>query len=155
MKIIIQRVLKAKVTSEEKLVSTINKGYIILICFKRDYIPDLNSVIKKILKLRLFDNWKKTITDNKNMKDMICKNALSLDQCKEILLLSQFTLYASTKNVKPSFHMAEETEKAKKLFYEFVEEFKKQFKNVKSGIFGKYLNIETTLDGPCTITIEF
>lgn len=140
MKAVIQRVKKCAVRREDELVSSIGPGCVVLVCFKRTEAVDLDKAAKKMLEMRLFDSWTKSLEEMEF----------------ELMILSQFTLYAQLKGRKPSFHLAEERSLAKSLFTEFIARLKRRYcaEKVKSGIFGAKLEIEATLDGPCTIVYE-
>lgn len=146
MKIIIQRVNKAKVLRQAQdksweKVGEIGRGLFILVGFKKgDSEKDVEVFAEKVSKLRV-------------MKDGEKKMNLSvIDTKSEILVVSQFTLYADTVGGnRPSFIDAEEPEKAKKLYELFIEKLKEKDIKVETGSFGDYMRIEAELDGPVTI----
>lgn len=146
MKLVIQRVKSAKVIKKEdgSVVGKINGGLFILLGIKKgDTQKQVEDCVEKIAKLRI-------------MSDKEDKMNLSvLDTNSEILLVSQFTLYANTNSGnRPSFLDAEEPQKAKELYEYFVSKLKEKDIKVEIGSFGNYMEIETELDGPVTIVIE-
>jgi len=90
------------------------------------------------------------------MSDQNSKMNLSIvDTKSEILLVSQFTLYANTKDGnRPSFIDAEEPAKAKELYEYMITKLKETGLNVQTGSFGDYMEINAVLDGPVTIVLE-
>lgn len=146
MKLVIQRVKKAKVTLERhgEAVGEIDKGLFVLVGFKKgDTKEKINELCQKIIKLRV-------------MSDKEDKMNLSVgDVGAEFLVVSQFTLYANTSGGnRPSFIDAEEPVKAQELYDYLIEKLRKSGVKVETGKFGEYMNIETILDGPVTITLE-
>lgn len=146
MKLVIQRVGQAKVTSVEdnKVVGEIQKGLFILLGIKKDDAEkQVEELVNKLIKLRVMSD------ENDKM------NLSIMDTKSEVLLVSQFTLYANTKDGnRPSFIEAEEPAKAKELYEYFIENLKEKGVKVETGSFGGYMKIETVLDGPVTIVIE-
>jgi D-aminoacyl-tRNA deacylase len=144
MKTVIQRVKQACVSSENKLISKINRGLLVLIGFKQnDTHQNSEYIIKKITNLRIF-------SDKKNLMDKSIKD-LNL----EILLVSQFTLYADCKKGnRPSFSKAMPPQEAEIFYTEFVHKLKEVYPNIKTGIFGANMNVELINDGPVTIILE-
>jgi D-tyrosyl-tRNA(Tyr) deacylase len=143
MKLIIQRVSKSSVSVDNKIVGKINNGLNILVGFTVDdneLIVD--KIIDKILKLRIFD-------DNNNKINLSLK-----DVGGEILLISQFTLYADTRNGnRPSFTQAAKPEVAKKLYDYMLFKLSSSLKT-NSGVFGANMIVEIINDGPLTIIID-
>jgi D-tyrosyl-tRNA(Tyr) deacylase len=143
MKLIIQRVSKSSVSVDNKIVGKINNGLNILVGFTVDdneLIVD--KIIDKILKLRIFD-------DNNNKINLSLK-----DVGGEILLISQFTLYADTRNGnRPSFTQAAKPEVAKKLYDYMLFKLSSSVKT-NSGVFGANMIVEIINDGPLTIIID-
>ena len=146
MKLVIQRVSRASVTVKEtnEIVGKINKGLFILLGIKKgDTKEKISELIEKISKLRIMAD------ENNKM------NLSVLDTKSEILLVSQFTLYANTKDGnRPSFIEAEEPKKAKELYEYFVKRLREKGIKVETGSFGDYMEISCILDGPVTINLE-
>lgn len=144
MRLVIQRVTQAEVSVEEKIVGKIDKGLFILVGFKKgDTEAMATSISDKLSKLRV-------------MADSEDKMNLSvLDTGASILLVSQFTLYANTKDGnRPSFIEAEEPIRAEALYNYFINSLKEKNIKVETGSFGKYMKIDAELDGPVTIVLE-
>ncbi len=146
MRLVIQRVKKASVerVTDKRIVGSINKGFFILVGVgKEDKLEDARILAEKVSKLRI-------------MSDEQDKMNLSLKQVGgELLVVSQFTLYADTSNGnRPSFINAGLPEKAKEIYEYFVENLKEKGLKVETGSFGDYMKINTELDGPVTIIIE-
>ena len=144
MKIIIQRVLQASVTVNFKVVSNINKGYLLLVSFTySDNNLIIDKMIDKLLKLRLFEDDKGKIN-------------LSINEIKgEILSIPQFSLYASTKKGnRPSFENVLPSIESEKLF----EYYKKRLTNITKtsnyGIFKADMKVSLINDGPLTIILD-
>ncbi|MDP1710147.1 MAG: D-aminoacyl-tRNA deacylase [bacterium] len=146
MKLIVQRVLKAKVlrrTQDKSLevVGEIGKGLFVLFGVKKgDTVKDAEAGANKLFKLRV-------------MSDDGDKMNLSVNDVKgKFLVVSQFTLYADTSGGnRPSFVNAALPEDAKKIYEYFIEKLKSLGAIVATGSFGDYMQIETVLDGPVTI----
>lgn len=146
MKLVIQRVSKASVerNSDKKVVGKINSGLFVLLGIKKgDTESDAGFLAEKLVKLRI-------------MADVHDKMNLSvIDSKSEILIVSQFTLYANTSGGnRPSFIDAEDPVKAKILYEYFIEKLKEKGIKVETGSFGDYMNISAVLDGPVTIVLE-
>ncbi|MBS5736885.1 MAG: D-tyrosyl-tRNA(Tyr) deacylase [Clostridiales bacterium] len=143
MKAVIQRVRSASLVSEGKTVSEIGKGLFILLGVRdSDSEEDSRLLAAKCSGIRLFED------DRGKMN-------LSVDDIGgEILVVSNFTLYADCKKGKrPSFTSAARPEKAKPLYESFVRNLDCE-KVVKTGIFGADMKISAENDGPVTIIIE-
>ena len=143
MKLIIQRVSKAKVTINQKTIGQIKKGYLVLVGFRvGDTKEKITSMAKKLINLRI-------------MADKNNKMNLSLAGVKgELLLVSQFTLYADTSSRRPGFTKSAKPGLAKNLFDQFVKECQKSAIKVQTGEFGAYMQVEIHNDGPVTIILE-
>lgn len=144
MKLVVQRVNKATVTVNGKVVGEIGKGLFILLGVSQDDDEkDADMLAEKLFKLRVMADEKDKI--NRTVKDVE----------GSFLVVSQFTLYAdASKGNRPSFIKAAEPEKAKGLYEYFVDKLKKNGIKVKTGSFGDYMKIDTELDGPVTILFD-
>jgi len=145
MKIVVQRVTSASVTVDQKIVSEIGKGYLLLVGIAaNDTSHDVQKHVSSILKMRIFS-------------DAEGKMQHSIgDIGGEILVVSQFTLLANfAKGNRPSFHDAAKPEVAKFLFDEFVEGLRSQLSSkILTGIFGADMQVSLCNDGPVTIILE-
>ena len=144
MKAVIQRTSKASVTVEGREVATIGIGFLVLIGIGIDDMQeDADYIIKKIIGLRIFDDTEGRI--NKSLADVD----------GEVLLVSQFTLYADTKSGnRPSFIKAMPPQEALPFFDTFVAKFRTQYPKTKTGIFGANMQVALINDGPITIIID-
>ena len=144
MKAVIQRVLDANLKVDGKLISEIGFGYVIFLGIKKgDGKEQADYMIKKISPLRICEDENEKI------------NRSIIDEKGEILLVSQFTLFADTSHGnRPSFFEAETPEKANELYLYVAEGLKKQGIPVKLGVFGADMKINQTNDGPFTVIIE-
>ena len=144
MKFVIQNVLNASVSVDQKIVGQINQGYVVFIGISNDDNEETaNKMIQKMLNLRIF-------------QDENGKTNLSLEQISgELLLISQFTLYAECKHGnRPSFIKAGKPEHAQKLYNYIIEQCKMKVPNVQTGIFGADMKVSLTNDGPFTIVLD-
>ncbi|MBD3231715.1 D-tyrosyl-tRNA(Tyr) deacylase [Candidatus Dependentiae bacterium] len=144
MKVVIQRVNYASVSVENKLISKINKGLLIFVGIgKNDNQKDIEYIIRKILNLRIFDTTEKFM--DKNVKDLDL----------EILSVSQFTLCVNfRKGNRPSFDMSMPSKEAAKFYRKFFLKLKEKYPKAKDGIFGAYMDIKLSNDGPVTIILD-
>lgn len=145
MKAVIQRVANAQVTVDEKIVGKIEKGLLILLGIgKDDSDEDIDYLVRKIIHLRIFND-----TDSK-------MNLSLKDIDGDVLIISQFTLYADTKKGnRPSYIQAAQPIIAKNLYEKFLHDFEKEFdKKIQEGIFGADMKVELLNDGPVTILID-
>lgn len=144
MKFVIQRVSEASVTIDKKIVSQIEKGFMILIGVENNDTKEIaDKLIAKTSKMRIFE-------------DENGKTNLSLQDVKgALLLVSQFTLYANCKKGnRPSFIEAGEPKMAEAMYDYIVEEFKKSFDDVGTGKFGADMKVALVNDGPFTIILD-
>lgn len=143
MKAIIQKVKKATLYSEGEKFSEIENGMLVLFGVSaNDDASKVKAFAEKILKLRIFDD-----ENGKTNKSIFDTNG-------EIMVVSNFTLYASLKGTnRPDFINSAKAEKAEEIYNLFVKELSKQIK-VKTGVFRTYMEIETILDGPGTYEYE-
>ena len=144
MRAIVQRALDASCTVDGKVVSSIDKGFMILVGFTHtDRIDEIKLLSRKIAGLRVFEDECGKL--NKGIKDI----------GGSILAISQFTLYADCKKGnRPSFTEAMHFEKANDMFNIFVEELRQYDINVSTGVFGADMKIKFTNDGPVTIILD-
>ena len=143
MKVVVQRSKKSKVTIDNKVNGSINKGYVLLVGFTHGDTTDIvDKMINKILNLRIFED------ENDKM------NLSIKDINGSILSISQFTLYAdSKKGNRPSFINAMKPDEASKLYDYFNQELSKYIE-VNTGIFGADMKVEIYNDGPVTIILD-
>ena len=144
MKIILQKVKKASVSVDNKIVGSIDKGFCLLVgVHKESTIDDAKYLAKKIAQARLFED--------ENDKINLSLN----DVGGSILSVSQFTLYADTKKGnRPSFTSAAGAEKANELYEKFNEYLKEEGVTVETGIFQTMMEVNIVNDGPVTIVYE-
>ena len=135
---VIQRVKSSSVSVDGKVVNKIEKGLNVLIGFEKDdTLEKVEKMAKKIAKLKLFERFKKSVIDIEG----------------EILLISNFTLPATTKKNKPNFQNSLEFEKAKELYEKLLEKLN-DFIPTKGGVFGAMMEVEIVNDGPVTIILK-
>ena len=145
MKLVIQRVTSSSLYIEGSLISQIKQGLVVLIGIsKSDSENVIDNLVKKLLNLRIFED------ENSKMNYSI------LDIEGEILLVSQFTLYADTrKGNRPSFIDAADPKNAEHLYNKFLERLNFILGDkLKTGKFGANMQVELVNDGPVTIIIE-
>lgn len=143
MRVLVQRSKKSSVKVDNKVVGQISKGMVLFIGFTAgDSEENIDYMIQKILKLRIFDD------DNNVMNRNI------LETNGEVLSISQFTLYADTKKGnRPSYIKALNSKEASILYQKFNEKLSKYIK-VETGIFQSEMEVSITNDGPITIMLE-
>lgn len=145
MRAVLQRVTHASVTINDDRKSSIGQGYLVLLgCENADTEEDIEWLSKKICNLRVFDD------ENGVMNKSI------LDVGGEILVVSQFTLWASyKKGNRPSYLRAGSHEVTMPLYERFLEVLSEQLgKPVAAGEFGAYMKVELLNDGPVTICMD-
>lgn len=144
MKFVIQRTTSASIIINQKITAQIGTGLVVLMGIHRDDTTDLNEKwIDKILKLRIFADEHKPI--NRSVQDI---NG-------EILLISQFTLYADCKGQnRPSFMDAAPPEKAKMIYDDFVVKLKERWPQTQTGEFAADMQVSLINDGPVTVILE-
>jgi len=144
MKVVIQRVDKASVLIDNKKEENINKGYMILLGITNDDTEkEIDYLVNKIIKLRIFEDENNKMNLNIN------------DVNGEILLVSQFTLYADVKDGnRPSFKNSMKYDEAEKLYDKFVSKLKETSILVKTGNFGSDMKVSLINNGPVTIIID-
>ena len=145
MRIIVQRVSQASVTVNDEMISSIGKGLLLLAAIETaDTKDDLNWIAQKIAGLRIFD-------DEQQIPN------LSVQDIKgEILIVSQFTLFASTrKGNRPGYSRAAVASVAEPLFLKFIQEVHRITDiNIHTGKFGADMQVRLVNEGPLTIMID-
>ena len=145
MKVVIQRVSSASVTIDSKIVAEIQKGLLVLVGIEdADTQEDTNWLCQKIANLRIFGD------ENEVM------NLSVRDIDGEIIVVSQFTLQASTKKGnRPSYIKASKPDVAIPIYEGFVQQLEKELgKKVQTGVFGADMKVSLLNDGPVTIVID-
>ncbi len=145
MRVVIQRVSEASVTIDQKIKSQIGAGLLILLGIEPDdQDEDILWLVKKISNLRIFPD------------ESGVMNKSIVDKALEMLVISQFTLFASTKKGnRPSYIRAARPEVAIPLYEKFVEELKQTSQlKVGTGTFGADMKVALINDGPVTICID-
>lgn len=144
MKFVIQRVTQASVTVNQRVIGSIKQGFLVLIGVGEDDTTEIaDKLVKKLIGLRIFE-------------DENGKTNLSLKDIQgELLLVSQFTLYADCKKGnRPSFIKAGNPELANQLYEYIIEACKKEFPVVQTGEFGADMKVSLLNDGPFTIILD-
>lgn len=145
MRLLVQRVSKASVEVDNKIIGKIDKGFLVFLGIThKDEEEIADYLVKKLLNLRVFED------ENGKMN-------LSLNDVEgQLLIISQFTLYANTKKSgnRPSFTDAAKPEHAEKLYEYFIKKCKEERVNVQTGKFGADMKVELINDGPVTIMLE-
>ncbi len=144
MKFLIQRVTQASVETEGKVIGKIQKGFLVFIGISQDDSHEIaDKMVRKLLAMRIFE-------------DENGKTNLSLaDVSGELLLISQFTLYADCKKGnRPSFIKAGSPEHANRLYEYIITKCREQIPIVQTGSFGADMKVSLLNDGPFTIMLD-
>lgn len=144
MKVVLQRVREAYVEVDNKIVGKIGQGYLALLGVAETDTEEIcDKMVEKIHKLRIFE-------------DENGKTNLSADDVgAEILVVSQFTLYANCrKGNRPSFNGGAKPDLANELYEYCLKKFSECFKKVEHGIFGADMKVSLLNDGPFTIPLD-
>ncbi len=144
MKLVVQRVKNAKVTVNNKIVGSINEGFMVLLGVTHSDIKETaDYLVKKLCNLRVFKD------ENEKM------NLSIKDIDGELLIVSQFTLYADCQSGnRPSFINSAKPEYANEIYEYFVQKCANEVKRVETGEFGANMQVELLNDGPVTIILE-
>lgn len=144
MKLVVQRVSNAKVEVDNKVVGKISQGFLVLFgAGQGDTKEQADFLAEKLCNLRVFGD------ENGKM------NLSIKDIDGELLIVSQFTLYADCKKGnRPSFVKAAMPDQANELYEYFMEKCKENVKTVEKGIFGANMKVSLLNDGPVTIILE-
>jgi D-tyrosyl-tRNA(Tyr) deacylase len=143
MKLVIQRVTEASVSVEDQIVGQIGRGYLVLLGVGQDDTEEVTrKLADKLVKLRIFP-------------DENGKTNLSLaDVDGEVLVISQFTLYADCRSNRPGFSRAGAPALAEHLYEVFIAHLKNKVRHVGCGCFGEEMQVRLCNDGPFTILLE-
>lgn len=144
MRFVIQRVNHASVSVNGKVVGQINKGFLVLVGVCREDNTEIaDKMARKLIGMRIFEDENgRTNLDLKSVKG-------------ELLLVSQFTLYADCrKGNRPSFTHAGEPAMAEKLYQHIIDLCKQEIPVVEQGIFGADMKVELENDGPFTVILD-
>lgn len=145
MRSIIQRVKSSNVETEGKIIGKINNGLLVFAGFEQtDNDEDIKWMVKKIVNMRIF-------ADDKGKMNLSVK-----DVNGDILVISQFTLHASTKKGnRPSFIKAAKPDISVPLYKKFITELEKSLdKKIQTGQFGAFMKVSLVNNGPVTIFID-
>lgn len=145
MKLVVQRVLNAHVDVDGKTVGKIDKGFMVLCGITHeDTEKEADLLARKLCNLRVFED------ENGKMNFSI------KDVGGELLIISQFTLYADSMSSgnRPSFIAAARPEKAEPLYEYFLDKCRQENIKVEKGIFGAEMKVSLVNDGPVTIILE-
>tara|TARA_B100000749_G_C18414135_1_gene460487 strand:+ start:922 stop:1386 length:465 start_codon:yes stop_codon:yes gene_type:complete len=144
LRILLQRVSKASVSVESRTVGEISQGFVIFLGIsKDDSDKDIRHIVEKVTNLRVF-------------VDSAGKfNLSALDIKADLLIISQFTLYAdSSKGRRPSFLQAALPEKAETMFNQTVDLFRETGLNIQTGQFQANMMVSICNDGPFTVMLD-
>ena len=144
MRAVVQRVKRSSVSIDEKIVSKIDRGLMVLLGIEvNDDESDLHYILKKVTKLRIFDD-----------EDGVMNKSL-LDYGLEVLVVSQFTLYGDArKGNRPSYIRSAKFDQGILLYEKFIEELEKLNVKVSHGEYGADMDVELINDGPVTILLD-
>ncbi|MQF69624.1 D-tyrosyl-tRNA(Tyr) deacylase [SAR202 cluster bacterium AD-804-J14_MRT_500m] len=144
MRVLLQRVTTATVTIEGQIVSQISNGLVVMLgVSKNDAEEDTKYVVDRTVNMRLFPN-------QDGRFDLSAINVQA-----ELLVISQFTLYANTrKGRRPDFTSAAPPDAAEFMYEKAVKMFKETGLTTKTGMFRKHMLVSIQNDGPVTITID-
>jgi D-aminoacyl-tRNA deacylase len=144
MRSVVQRVKKASVEVEGKVVGQIDRGLLVLVGIGQgDTIRDIDWMVDKIINLRVFEN----------EEGKFDRSLLDIDG--ELLAVSQFTLYGDcSRGRRPSFSDAMEAGAARDLFDVFVQKARQKVRRVETGVFQATMDVALINDGPVTLIID-
>jgi len=144
LKALIQRVSSASVKVDGRVTGSIQQGLVVFVGIGRtDNLSDASYIVNKVVNMRLFDN-------SDGMFDLS-----ALDIHSQLLIVSQFTLYAQTrKGRRPSFVDAMPPGQARDLYEQTVELFRESGLAIETGVFKSHMDVSLTNDGPVTIMVD-
>jgi D-tyrosyl-tRNA(Tyr) deacylase len=150
MRVLVQRVSRSSVTVDGDVVGAIDGGYLLLVGVTHDdTVETANSLATKITQLRLFEDDAGQI--NRSLLDILASDPANAG----VLVISQFTLYASTKKGRrPSFTDAARPEQASPLIDHFCQQLRAAGVHVETGVFGAHMDVALVNDGPVTIWLD-
>jgi D-tyrosyl-tRNA(Tyr) deacylase len=154
LRTVVQRVKRASVTVDGKVVSEISKGLLILLGVAREDTPaDIDYMANKVANLRIFQDEQGPDSRHPAKRDKM--NLSLLEVGGEALVVSQFTLYGDCrKGRRPSFIEAAQPEKADEMYQAFIAALSQMGICAKGGIFQAYMDVELVNDGPVTILLD-
>jgi D-tyrosyl-tRNA(Tyr) deacylase len=144
MKFVVQRVKEASVSVDKEIIGKIGAGFLVLVGIGQRYTEEIaDKMVNKLIRLRIFeDNDGKTNLDLKNVHG-------------ELLIISQFTLYADCRHGnRPSFINAGKPEQAKALYEYIIEKCRQEIPTTAHGRFGADMKVSLINDGPFTIVLD-
>ncbi len=144
MRAIVQRVNYAKLSVEDKPISQIGEGYLVLVGYNNEDTEDIcRYIVDRIIGMRIFKDENNKL--NKTLADI----------GGEVMVVSNFTLYGNAfSGRRPDFSKSAKFDIAKPLYNFTVEEFKRRLGNIATGVFGAHMHIEMSNDGPITMVLE-
>ena len=144
MKLVIQRVQEASVSVDQKVVGKIGHGFMVLLGVSQTDTEEIaDKMFQKLLKLRIFED-----ENGKTNLDIKSVNG-------ELLIISQFTLYADCRHGnRPSFIGAGTPDQANALYEYFLSQCRKEIPVVEQGIFGAHMMVSLINDGPFTLVLD-
>jgi D-aminoacyl-tRNA deacylase len=144
MRLVIQRVLEARVIIHHQVYSQIGPGLLVLLGIHRDDTPtQIKWLINKLIHLRIFSDAEGKM--NRDVKEI----------GGQVMVVSQFTLYGNYLNGRrPDFIQAAPPDLAEPLYNQFVVDLQKEIGEVQTGVFGAYMHISLINDGPVTMIID-
>lgn len=156
MRVVIQKVKRASVAVDDVIVSSINRGLMVLVGISTsDTGDDVEKLVKKISSLRLFEDFTNPPPDQSKWDGKPWSKSLADDKELSVLSVSQFTLYGTIKKgTKPDFHKAAKGPDAIQLYQAFLTSLRKLLggdERVQDGRFGEKMEVDLINDGPVTI----
>lgn len=144
MRAVIQRVSQASVAVDDHIIGSIGRGFMVLLgVADGDTEEDMNYLVKKITQMRIFE-------DEQGKMNLSLK-----DTDGSLLIISQFTLFASTrKGNRPSFTEAGAPDFSKEMYLKFIDACRNQGIHTEEGEFGAHMAVSLINDGPVTITMD-
>lgn len=143
MRVVVQRVSRASVTVDNRVVGSIDRGFLLLVGFRSGDLPALEWMADKIVGLRVFADAEGKM--NRSLEDI----------GGSLLAVSQFTLYGDVqRGRRPSFIDAAPGDEAERLYERFVAALRSRGAHVETGFFGAMMDVELVNDGPVTLLLE-